>query len=148
MTPSIRSATGPDRHAWPSDDSRILSVLAGPETVSTTMWYRASLDDEQIAAGFVAAIRSQFAKAVQSAGEPSGACLFVTSRQSAEELEAADDSRLNDEDAVYFSPASVAAVRHMIAHYNALPSPPPIRSRASLLVGQPSDWDLLPRSTH
>jgi hypothetical protein len=52
------------------------------------------------------------------------------------------------EDAVYFSPASVAAVREMIADYNAQPSAPPARGRAVLLVGLPADWDLLPRSTH
>lgn len=112
------------------------------------MWYRALLNHEQIAAGFVAAIRSQFAKAVQSAGEPSGACLFVTSGETAEVPEAVDAEPSTEDEAVYFSPASVAAVRHMIAHYNARPSPPPARGRATLLVGRPSDWDLLPRSTH
>jgi hypothetical protein len=112
------------------------------------MWYRALLSGDQIAAGCVAAIRSQFAMAIQSAGEPVGACLFVTSRENADVAEPTDAVRVSGEDAVYFSPASVAAVRQMIAHYNARPSPPPARGRAALLVGRPSDWDLLPRSTH
>ncbi len=44
------------------------------------MWYRALLSGDEIAADCVAAIRSQFAIAIHSAGEPTGACLFVTSR--------------------------------------------------------------------
>jgi hypothetical protein len=107
------------------------------------MWYRALLNGNQLSAGCVAAIRSQFAIAIQSAGEPTGACLFVTSREIPDVTDPSDA-----EDAVYFSPASVAVVREMIAHYNAHPSPPPPRGRAVLLVGMPSDWDLLPRSTH
>jgi hypothetical protein len=112
------------------------------------MWYRALLSSDQIAAGYIAAIRSQFAIAIQSAGEPTGACLFVTSREIAEVPEPPDGVPACAEDAVYFSPASVAAVRELIARYNARPSPPPARGRAVLLVGGPSDWDLLPRSTH
>jgi hypothetical protein len=112
------------------------------------MWYRALLSDEQISAGFVAAIRSQFAIAIQSAGEPAGACLFVTSREITEVGPPGEDDPVADEDAVYFSPASVPAVRHMIAHYNAQPSPPPARARAALLVGEPADWNQLPRGTH
>jgi hypothetical protein len=111
------------------------------------MWYRALLNGNQLSAGCVAAIRSQFAIAIQSAGEPAGACLFVTSREIPDASQPLDDVP-GGEDAVYFSPASVAAVREMIAHYNAEPSPPPPRGRAVLLVGLPSDWDLLPRSTH
>jgi hypothetical protein len=112
------------------------------------MWYRALLSGEQLAAGCVAAIRSQFAIAVQSAGEPTGACLFITSREIPDVTEPSNALPPGAEDAVYFSPASVAAVRQLIAHYNAQPSPPPTRGRAVLLVGGPSDWDLLPRSTH
>ena len=112
------------------------------------MWYRAFLSSDQIAAGSIAAISSQFALAIQSAGEPTGACLFVTSREIAGVPEPADGVPAGAEDAVYFSPASVAAVRELIAQYNARPSPPPARGRAALLVGGPSDWDLLPRSTH
>jgi hypothetical protein len=93
----------------------------------------------------VAAIRLQFATAIQSAGEPACACLFVTSRAIPDATEPPDALPESGEDAVYFSPASVAAVREMIAHYNAQPSPPPARGRAVRLVGEPSDWDLLPR---
>ena len=96
----------------------------------------------------VAAIRSQFAIAIQSEGEPTGACLFVTSREIPDVTEPSDAVPGSAEDAVDFSPASVAAVREMIAHSDAHPSPPPPRGRAVLLVGLPSDWDLLPRSTH
>jgi hypothetical protein len=112
------------------------------------MWYRALLSGDQIAAGCVAAIRSQFAIAIHSAGEPTGACLFVTSREIADVPEPTDAVPVCAEDAVYFSPASVAAVRELIARYNARPSPPPARGGAVLLVGGPSDWDLLPRRTH
>jgi hypothetical protein len=112
------------------------------------MWYRALLSGDQLSAGCVAKIRSQFAIAIQAAGEPTGGCLFVTSREIPDVTDPSDAVPGSAEDAVYFSPASVAAVREMIAHYNAQPSPPPPRGRAVLLVGLPSDWDLLPRSTH
>ena len=112
------------------------------------MWYRALLSVDQLAAGCVAAIRSQFAIAIHAAGEPTGACLFVTSREIPDVTEPSDAVPGSAEDAVYFSPASVAAVREIIAHYNAQPSPPPPRADAMLLVGEPSDRDLLPRSTH
>ena len=112
------------------------------------MWYRALLSGDQLAAGCVASIRSQFAIAIQSAGEPTGACLFVTSCEIPDVTEPSDGVPVSTEDAAYFSPASVPAVREMIAHYHAQPSPPPARGHAVLLVGGPSDWDLLPRSTH
>ena len=112
------------------------------------MWYRALLSGDQPAAGGMAAIRSQFVIAIQSAGDPTGACLFVTSREIPDVTEPSEAVLVSAEDAVYFSPASVAAVREMIAHYNAQPSPSPACGRAVLLVGGPSDWDLLPRSTH
>lgn len=64
------------------------------------MWYRALLSVEQLAAGCVAAIRSQFAIAVQSAGEPSGACLFVTSHEIPDATEPSDSAAASAEDAV------------------------------------------------
>jgi hypothetical protein len=112
------------------------------------MWYRALLSADQVAAGYVVAIRSQFAIAIQSAGEPTDACLFVTSREIADVPDPTEAAPAGAEDAVYFSPASVAAVRELIAQYNARPSPPPPPGRAILLVGGPSAWDLLPRRTH
>jgi hypothetical protein len=86
------------------------------------MWYRALLSADQLSAGCVAVIRSQFAIAIQAAGEPTGACLFVTSHEIADATEASDAVPKITEDAVYFSPASVAAVREMIANYNAQPT--------------------------
>jgi len=64
------------------------------------MWYRALLSRDQIAAGCVAAIRSQLAIAFQSAGEPTGACLFVTNREIADAPEPTDAVRVSGEDAV------------------------------------------------
>jgi hypothetical protein len=100
--------------------------------VTSAVWYRAALSSEQVASGYVMAIRDQFAEALTAAGDPEGACLFAT----------------NDGDAVYFSPASVSAVPHLIALLDARPSPPPERSDASLLAGAQKDWDLLPRALH
>ena len=53
-----------------------------------------------------------------------------------------------DADAVFFSPASVRLVPHLIVYYAAQPSHPPDRSRAALLVGTIADWDLLPWAAH
>lgn len=100
--------------------------------VTSAMWYRANLSDEQIATGHVNAIRDQFAEALTELGEPAGACLFVTGHDSA----------------IFFSPASVSAVPHLIAAYGGQPSPPPNREVAALLVGTQADWDLVPRTTH
>ena len=100
--------------------------------MGSSVWYRAALSSEQVASGYVMAIRDQFAEALTAAGEPDGACLFATS----------------EGDAVYFSPASVSAVPHLIALLDAQPGPPPDRAGASLLVGTQNDWDLLPRTIH
>jgi len=100
--------------------------------VTSGVWYRAALSGEQVASGYVMAIRDQFAEAMTAAGDPDGACLFATT----------------EGDAVYFSPLSVSAVPHLIALLEAQPSPPPERSGASLLVGSDKDWDLLPRTIH
>jgi hypothetical protein len=96
------------------------------------VWYKATLSSEQSASGYATAIRDQFAEALTAAGDPDGACLFAS----------------NDGDAVYFSPASVSAVPHLIAVLDARPSPPPERVGASLLAGSETAWDLLPRTTH
>ena len=100
--------------------------------MASVVWYRAGLTAEQVSSGYVMAIRDQFAEAMTGAGDPDGACLFTTS----------------EEDAVYFSPASVSAVPHLIALLDARPSPPPERAGASLLAGAQKDWDLLPRPIH
>jgi hypothetical protein len=96
------------------------------------VWYRAALSAEQVSSGYVMAIRDQFAEAITAAGDPDGACLFTTTAG----------------DAVYFSPASVSAVPHLIALLDAQPGPAPERTSASLLAGAQKDWDLLPHPTH
>ncbi len=96
------------------------------------VWYRAAISAEQRTSGYVMAIRDQFAEAITAAGDPGSACMFATS----------------EEDAVYFSPASVSVVPHLIALLDAQPSPPPERDGASLLAGTQKDWDLLPRTVH
>jgi hypothetical protein len=100
--------------------------------VTSGLWYRANLTAEQMAGGHVNAIRDLFAEALTELGEPAGACLFVSSHDSA----------------IFFSPVSVSAVPHLIAAYGATPSPPPDREHAALLVGTQDDWELVPRSTH
>ena len=100
--------------------------------MTSGVWYRAALTAEQVSSGFLMAIRDQFAEAITAAGDPDGACLFTTS----------------EEDVVYFSPASVSVVPHLIALVDAQPSPPPERMGASLLAGSQKDWDLLPRTIH
>lgn len=106
------------------------------------MWYRATLSADEVAAGYVDAIRRLFAEAISGLIDPQGVCLFATGDGNA------TNSAGVTADAVFFSPASVAAIPHLIAQYRAEPSPPPERARAALLVGQPGDWELLPHSTH
>ena len=110
--------------------------------MSSGIWYRVALSADEVAAGYVDAIRRLFAEAVGGLIDAQGACLFATGGGHAE-----DPVGVNA-DAVFFSPASITAVPHLIAQYRAQPSPPPDRAHAALLVGQPGDWDLLPRSTH
>lgn len=115
--------------------------------MTSGLWYRAALSDERIVAGYVAAIREQFADALKAAGWPDGACIFVTSRDTRTRRARENDNAVEAE-AVYFSPASISAVPHLIAVCGAEPSPPPDRACATLLVGKQTDWDLLPRRTH
>ena len=79
-----------------------------------------------------------------------GVCLFATSHDTrpVRLRENAEDDTMLDADAIFFSPASVRLVPHLIAYYAARPSDPPDRSRAALLVGTIADWDLLPRTSH
>ena len=115
--------------------------------MTSGLWYRADLRDDPLVAGQVPTIREQFADALAAAGWPEGACLFAVSRHGPDRTAREDDSAA-DADALFFSPAAVSAVPHLIAVCGAAPSPPPDRSRATLLVGKPSDWDLLPYSSH
>ena len=80
----------------------------------------------------IAMLVDHFADALEAAGWPLGGCLFLSGVP----------------EAVFFSPAAIAAVPHLIAVCGAEPSPPPDRDCATLLVGKQSDWDLLPRGLH
>jgi hypothetical protein len=117
-----------------------------PGAVRSGIWYRAVLSGDVIAAGGLTALCEQFAVTVREAGEPAGACLFaITEEMAGDRREAADDVAST---AVFFSPTAISLVPAMLARCDAHPSAPPARARAALLVGRPSDWDLLPRTTH
>jgi hypothetical protein len=104
------------------------------------------LCDSLIAAHQVPMLREHFADALGAAGWPDGACLFLSGRHRADTGLGEDGSAVPE--AVFFSPAAIAAVPHLIAVCGAEPSPPPDRTCASLLVGKQTDWDLLPRRLH
>ena len=115
-----------------------------------SFWYCASLTTEEIADGAVGIIQRLFSYATRREADGLGVCLFATSHdtRSGRLREDVEDDGMVDADAVFFSPASIRLVPHLIAHYKARPSPPPERGRAALLVGTSDDWDLLPRSNH
>jgi hypothetical protein len=104
------------------------------------------LRDSLIAAQHVPVLRDHFADALGAAGWPDGACLFLSGRHTARKRSGEHDSAVPE--AVFFSPAAIAAVPHLIVVCGAAPSPPPDRTRATLLVGKQSDWNLLPRELH
>jgi hypothetical protein len=121
--------------------------------MASDLWYRAPLSDEGDVGTYIAAIGQQFAAAVGAVGWPDGACLFVTGRHARMESprrDEADEKSVTPMDAceLFFSPASVSAVPHLIVLCKATPSPPPERILATLIVGKETDWDLLPRPTH
>ena len=111
--------------------------------MTSRLWYRAAVGDDAIAANQISTIREQFEEALRAAGWPAGACLFLVTRP-ARRGTAKDE----DAEALFFSPAAIAAVPHLIALCRAEPAPPPDRACATLLVGNESDWGLLPRPTH
>ena len=111
--------------------------------MTSRLWYRAVLRDD-LSADHVSTIREQFAEALGAAGSPDGACLFLVTRHTRPGRVRKDE----EAEAVFFSPAAIAAVPHLIAIFGAEPGPPPDRACATLLVGKESDWDLLPRPTH
>ncbi len=115
--------------------------------MTSGLWYRATLRDDRTVDEQVSMIREQFAAAVEAAGRPDGACLFLVSRHTGDGTVRADDS-VGKAEALFFSPAAISLVPHLIAVCGADPSPPPDRACATLLVGKPTDWDLLPRQTH
>jgi hypothetical protein len=102
-----------------------------PPTVTSRLWYRALLTSGPIGVRHVPMIREHFAEVLEASEWPEGACLFLcTSR------------------ALFFSPAAIAAVPHLIVACGAEPSLPPDRTGATLLVGKTSDWNLLPYERH
>lgn len=101
--------------------------------------------DDVIAVDQVSTIREQFVEALAAAGWPDGACLFLVTPQPRPGKARKDDEAA---ESVFFSPAAIAAVPHLIAAVGAQPGPPPDRACATLLVGTERDWDLLPRQTH
>jgi hypothetical protein len=118
--------------------------------MSSGVWYFASLTREQVAAGHVGIIQRLFADALNGVIVPSGACLFVANDDTGPRHARTRTQRQSSIEAgtVFFSPASIALVPHLIAHYHAHPGPPPARASAALLVGDAYDWDLLPRPSH
>jgi len=120
-----------------------MSSGTGLPLVNSRLWYRASLCDAVIGSRHIPMLIEHFADALEAAGWPHGACLFVSGHRFARARQGGDDSAVFK--AVFFSPAAIAAVPHLIVVCGAEPSPPPDRAGATLLVGQQSDWDLLPR---
>jgi hypothetical protein len=118
----------------------------GPETTTSRLWYRAVFGDALVEVGQIPIIREHFAEALGVAGWPDGACLFLSTRQTSGKKVREGDRAVAE--AVFFSPAAIAEVPHLIAVCGAVPSPPPDRECSILLVGTQSDWDLLPRGIH
>ena len=114
------------------------------------VWYCASLTTEQIKDGSVSIIQRLFTYSTRRVADGCGVCLFATSHdtRTGRLRENVEDDESLDADAVYFSPASVRLVPHLIAYYAARPSAAPDRLRAALLVGTFADWDLLPWADH
>jgi hypothetical protein len=114
--------------------------------VQSRLWYRASLTSDEIAGGALTVLCERFALAVREAGEPEGACLFAITDEAAD----SDTSVASGEATalLFFSPQAIAIVPLLLATCGARPSDAPQRPRASLLVGRPADWQLLPCATH
>jgi hypothetical protein len=114
--------------------------------VKSRLWYRALVRDAVIGTRQIPMLIEHFADALEAAGWPHGACLFLSEHRFSKARQGKDDSAVPE--AVFFSPAAIAAVPHLIAMCGAEPSPPPDRACAMLLVGTQSDWDLLPQGLH
>jgi hypothetical protein len=115
--------------------------------LNSGLWYRASLRDQGTVDERVSIIREQFAVAVEAAGSPDGACLFLAGPGTDSGTAGPDDGAA-PEAALFFSPAAISVVPHLIALCGAVPSLPPDRAYVTLLVGNQADWDLLPRQIH
>jgi hypothetical protein len=121
-----------------------------PDSAMTRLWYYAILSEEQLVDGALAGISQQFADVVNAAGSPDGACLFA-SLAGPSSINPTEERALEETvggRAVFFSPASISTVAELIVSSRARPTPPPDRCQVELLVGNPQDWDLLPRSSH
>jgi hypothetical protein len=86
-------------------------------------------------------ISDYFTEAIYGAGWPDRACLFMTGSFSSRRTPAVTAI-------IFFSPAAIELVPHLIASCGAEPSPAPDRADAMLLVGKLSDWSLLPYAHH
>ena len=113
--------------------------------VSSGLWYRAVARDASIAAKQLPLISDYFAEAIYVAGWPDRACLFMTGSFPSDVTDHADSA---EPAIIFFSPAAIQLVPHLIAACAAKPSPPPDRAGATLLVGKLSDWSLLPYARH
>jgi hypothetical protein len=130
-----------------NDSARTSHGLAGLPAVNSRLWYRAVLSDAVIGAQQVLMLVRHFAEALGAAGWPDGACLFLGGQNTTTRTRPGNgDSDVPE--AIFFSPAAIASVPHLIAVCGAEPSPPPDRACATLLVGKQSDWDLLPHELH
>ena len=118
--------------------------------MASGMWYFASLTREQVAAGHVGIIQRLFEDAIDGVSDSHGACLFVAGDDTGPDhaRRMAKRQPSTEAGAVFFSPASITLVPHLIAQYRAHPGPPPPRAGAALLVGYEYDWDLLPQASH
>lgn len=112
-------------------DSDVTVVAPAPSALTSRLWYRAPLSDAPIGARHVVMIGEYFAEALGGADWPAGACLF-----------------LSGSDALFFSPAAIEVVPHLIVACGGQPSPPPHRAGATMLAGREADWDLLPYELH
>jgi hypothetical protein len=114
--------------------------------MASRLWYRAVLGDRLTGARPVLTLTEHFADVLGAAGWPDGACLFLSGNRIARKEPRKDDGTVAE--VVFFSPVAIAVVPHLIAVCGAEPSPPPARAGATLLVGTPRDWDLLPHGLH
>lgn len=114
-------------------------------TATSRLWYRAVIAD-RLAPQQLSMLREEFTEAIRAVGWPPGACLFLVTRPRRGTVR--QRGRTGDAATLFFSPAAIAAVPHLIAVCGAEPAPPPERPFATLLAGTNSDWDLLPRPSH
>jgi hypothetical protein len=114
------------------------------------LWYRVRLRPDQIADGHVEIIRRRFVRAIKRRDDGADACLFLAPHATPGDGPRADSTGGEESaaDALFFSPASIALIPHVLAGYDGEPCEPPDRAQASLLVGDARHWDLLPYTVH